>query len=347
VRDADVAEHRAGAGDADGRLHRLAGADALERRVDADAAGHVLDLLDRLLPALGDDVGRAKLGGQPLAIGMTRHRDDPLRAEAPGSENAAHADGAVADHGDGLAGLDLRADRGVMSGGHHVRERHQRLHHLVGVTRARHGHERGAGQRHADCLALSAVAVAREHPAVQAGGRDAVLTVGAGAVAEHVRRDDEVTLGDSGHLAVHVFDHANELVADRAGLERRVAAVEPEVRAADAREDHADDGVGGLDDRRITSLASGDGTGLVEDGCTHARHLSAYPGKLEGPAKVGAIQAAARPLCCMELRTHGVRSRATRRRSWRSSCTRFPARTASSTARSRRRQAKMLVRVTD
>ena len=87
------------------------------------------------------------------------------------------------------------------------------------------------------------------------------------------------------HVGADVFDDADELVADRAGLERRVAAVVPEVRAADAGEDDADDRVGGLDDRRIAPVAGGDGAGLVEDGCTHDLQLSARSATVGGPVR--------------------------------------------------------------
>ena len=70
VRNADEADHRAGAGDVERRLHRLAGADALERGVDADAVGQLLDRLDRRVAALGDDVGGAELRGELLAVGV-------------------------------------------------------------------------------------------------------------------------------------------------------------------------------------------------------------------------------------------------------------------------------------
>ena len=56
-------------------------------------------------------------------------------------------------------------------------------------------------------------------------------------------------LRDVAHVGADVLDDADELVADRAGLERRVAAVVPEVRAADAGQHDADDRVGRLDDR--------------------------------------------------------------------------------------------------
>ena len=72
-----------------------------------------------------------------LAVGVAAEGDDPLGAEPLGGEHGREADGAVADDRDGAAGLDLRADGGVMAGGHHVGERQQRAQHLVGVARCR------------------------------------------------------------------------------------------------------------------------------------------------------------------------------------------------------------------
>src|SRR5262249_14128976 len=54
---------------------------------------------------------------------------------------------------------------------------------------------------------------------------------------------------------------------------RRIAAVEPEVRPADAGDDNADDRVGGLDDQRITAITGRDRAGLVEDRRTHSHYL--------------------------------------------------------------------------
>src|SRR5919112_799857 len=48
---------------------------------------------------------------------------------------------AVADHRDGLAPLDPRADGRVMAGGEDVGEREQRAQHLVGVAGSRHPDE--------------------------------------------------------------------------------------------------------------------------------------------------------------------------------------------------------------
>ncbi len=65
-------------------------------------------------------------------------------------------------------------------------------------------------------------------------------------------------------VAADVLDDADELVADRAGLERRVAAVVPEVRPADAGEHDADDRVGRLDDDRVAPVAGLDRWGSMK-----------------------------------------------------------------------------------
>ena len=49
-------------------VDRLRGADALQRGVDADAAGQLQDGVDRLVAAGLDDVGGAELAGQLLAV---------------------------------------------------------------------------------------------------------------------------------------------------------------------------------------------------------------------------------------------------------------------------------------
>ena len=68
VGDADVADHRAGPRDGEGGRHRLAGADALEHGIGADAVGELHDRRGRRLAALRDDVGGAELAA-PAAGG--------------------------------------------------------------------------------------------------------------------------------------------------------------------------------------------------------------------------------------------------------------------------------------
>ena len=74
-----------------------------------------------------------------------------------------------------------------------------------------------------------------------------------------------------------VLDDADELVADRAGLERRVAAVVPEVRAADAGQHDADDRVGRLDDDRVAPVAALDAAGFDEEGARMAQSKARGP----------------------------------------------------------------------
>src|SRR4051794_20756560 len=103
MRDSDVADRRAGPGDPDRRAHRLARAHTFERRVDADTVGHLLDLCDRVVAALGDDVGGAEGPCEILAVPMAAHGDYPLGAEAPGGQHGGEAYGAVADDGHHIA----------------------------------------------------------------------------------------------------------------------------------------------------------------------------------------------------------------------------------------------------
>ena len=78
MRDADDADGGAGPGDGERGRNGLRGADALERRVGADAAGELEHSLDRLLAARLDDVGGAELTGDLLPPSVTTERDSAL-----------------------------------------------------------------------------------------------------------------------------------------------------------------------------------------------------------------------------------------------------------------------------
>ena len=56
-------------------------------------------------------------------------------------------------------------------------------------------------------------------------------------------------------------------------LERRLAAVVPEIGSADARQHDPHDRVRGLPDRGVRPVARGDVAGLVEDGSAHGVRL--------------------------------------------------------------------------
>ena len=94
-----------GAGPGDGERGRdgLLGADALQRRVGADAAGQVEHRLGGLLAAGLDDVGGAELAGDLLPVSVAAERDDALGAEPLGGQHGAQADGPVPDHRDRVA----------------------------------------------------------------------------------------------------------------------------------------------------------------------------------------------------------------------------------------------------
>ena len=216
---------------------------------------------------------------------VAAERDDPLGPQPPGRQDAGEADGTVADHGDRTARPHVGAHGGVVTGRHDVGERQQRGEHLFRVPGPGHRDERAVGQRYAHRLALAAVTVGRVEAAGDAGGGDAVAAVRAGTVAERERRDDEDAALDVRDVAADVLDHADELVADRAGLERRVAAVVPEVRPADAGEYDADDRVGRLGDDRVAPVADLDTVRFDEESCTHGLQQSALSPVVGGPAK--------------------------------------------------------------
>jgi hypothetical protein len=173
----------------------------------------------------------------------------------------------------------------VVAGGHDVREGQQRGERLIGVAGARDADEPAVGQRDADRLALSAVAVGRIDAAVHARRRDPVAAVRARVVAKHERSDDEIVVADLLDLGADVFDNADELMADRSRLERRVAAVEPKVRAADAGQRDAHDGIGGLAQAGVGPVADLDAMGLVEDGCTHGSTLPPIGAPVKGAGR--------------------------------------------------------------
>ena len=72
VRHADEADHRTGPGRTDGLRHRLAGTDALQHGVRAEAIGEVLDTGHALVTPFGHYVGRAEAEGPAFARGSCR-----------------------------------------------------------------------------------------------------------------------------------------------------------------------------------------------------------------------------------------------------------------------------------
>ncbi|GMA23368.1 hypothetical protein GCM10025864_11270 [Luteimicrobium album] len=268
----------------EGLAHGLLGADALEGAVREIAAEEVADGRDAVVAALGDHVGRTELPGELGAVGVTAHGDDALRAEAGRGEDPAEPDRAVADDHNGRAGPDAGTDGRVVPGRHHVGQGEE-----VGDERVVDGSgdpdERPLREGQADVLALGAVdrqpvAVgAAEHRDVVARGREPGAAGLARAVGEGERRDDEVAGRGDVDVGAHLLDDADELVPDRVRRLRLAdAPVRPQVGPADARGDHADDGVAGREDLRVGAVLDPDVPGSVDDGSAH----EGPPGKRVG-----------------------------------------------------------------
>src|SRR5205085_803737 len=164
----------------------------LEHGVSAEAVGELAYALDGLVASLADDVRRAELLRNRDAVGMTAQEDDSLGAEAPGGDHAAQADGTVADDGHGLARPSLGAERGVLAGRHHIRQRQERRHQRV-VSADREGDERAVGLWHAHRLALAAVdAVKAVSASMEARRLEPLSAEDARAVGPHEGCDNEL-----------------------------------------------------------------------------------------------------------------------------------------------------------
>ena len=200
---------------------------------------------------------------------------EPLRGDHP-----AQADGAVADHGDGLAATGLRRDGGVVAGAHHVGEREQRRHQLL-VRSDRQHDERAVGLRDAHGFALAAVDVVEPVPApVQALAVQPLAAEDAAAVRPEEGRDDEVAGLDRSNLGADRFDDADELVPHPAAHIRRLhRLVGPEVAAADPGAGDAHERVGRLDQVRVGDVLDTDVAGAVHECGSHGLTEAARGGR--------------------------------------------------------------------
>src|SRR5690606_36065937 len=128
------------------------------------------------------------------------------------------------------------------------------------------GHQGAVGLRDADVGGLAAV-----HPVeVGADRTEPGQAVRTGAVAGVEAGDDEVTGFHRGDLGADLHDDPAALVADRLGFgDGVVAAVAPQVRAADAGRADLDDGIGGVLDDRVRTALDAHVAGRVNDGYSH------------------------------------------------------------------------------
>ena len=128
-------------------------------------------------------------------------------------DHTAQPDRAVADDGDGLAGADLRGERCVVAGTHHVGEREQRRHQRV-VRADRKHDQRAVRLRDAHSFSLAAVDVAEAvSAAVQTLALQPFPTEDAAAVRPKEGGDDEIAGLDRCDVGADGVDDADELVS--------------------------------------------------------------------------------------------------------------------------------------
>jgi hypothetical protein len=148
--------------------------------VGAEPVGERLDPRDAVVAAFGDDVGSPVLQRELLAWFVAAHRDDPLRAQLLGGQHGEQADRAVTDHGDRLAGSDLRRDRTEPAGAEHIRGGQEARDQVHG-RHLRAGDQSAVGQRNPHPLrlrALSADALPVDTGRLVAGSADLAGVVG-------------------------------------------------------------------------------------------------------------------------------------------------------------------------
>ena len=181
--------------------------------------------------------------------------DDPLRAQAMGGEHPAEPDGAVADDHGGAALGSRTTGRRVVAGAHHVGEGGDGGGQAgVGeVNLVGQRHQGAVGERRPHRLALAAVVLAA--PVAAGAGTRSAGRRGSRRRCRRSRRTARSPLAraDRAHVGADGLDDAHELVAGpaRPPVDLQLAAVGPQVAAADAGVGHAHERVGRLADRRV------------------------------------------------------------------------------------------------
>jgi hypothetical protein len=202
---------------------------------------------------------------------VTAEDDDAPGAEQVGGEDGAEAHSAITDDGDGVARFDCGREGGVIAGAHDVGEGQERGQDFIGERGAGHGDEGAVGQGDPGAFGLAGDSfnALAEEASSDAGGVEAGPAVGTGTIAGGKGGDDEFAALDGLDFGADFFDEADEFVADGAFGMGRDAALIPEVGAADAGPDDADDGVRRLLNDWIGSLFYDNVTSATEDGCFH------------------------------------------------------------------------------
>jgi threonine dehydrogenase-like Zn-dependent dehydrogenase len=125
---------------------------------------------------------------------------------------------------------------------------------------------------------------------------DTVAAVRAGSVAQRERGDDEVTGLDRPDVGADLLDDADELVPDPLrGRRGPHAAVRPQVGAADAGGDDADERVARQLDGGVRDVFETDVAGAVDEGCLHPVSLPRRAPRSPPGAPPGSRRPRARP----------------------------------------------------
>ena len=248
-------------------------ADAIDHRVGADAAGHLVERLADVALGVIEDF-RAKVAGKLQPRREMVDGDDPLGTEQQRRLDREQPDRAAAPHGDRVAGLDVGIDRGLPAGRQDVGQEQD----LVVLEAVGNDHRADVGIGHADIFGLAAGIAAGEVGIAERaahrvahqdfGGVGGLRRVAVVAGAELLALAEEALAARDGEGDDHALallerrlgadlDHlAHEFVADDVARAhgRDIAVVEVEVGAADR-------GRGDLEDRvaRIDDLGIGDG----------------------------------------------------------------------------------------
>jgi hypothetical protein len=233
-------------------LEGLRHADSLDRHVGAEAIRQVHHLRHRVVAAVVDRHVGAELQRLLESRRVEVDGDDPSGRVELGGHDRREPDGAGADHGDRVTGLDPAGEHADLVGrGEDVGEEE----HLLVREPVRHLVDGCVGERDAGVLRLQAVDQVAEDPA-PAAGAEAVpaLLAEAAATARRDARDEDPVAGlDVRDGRADLDDRPDRLVAeDRPRHDLgHVSLEDVEISATDRRRVDADDGVGRLDDRRV------------------------------------------------------------------------------------------------
>ncbi len=102
VGDADIADVAAGSGGADCLHHQFLGAEGFDDAVGSGPSSEFFHGGDALVATSFDDVCRAELSGEGLAVRVTADGDDAFSSELLRGQDSEQPDGTVSDDGDRL-----------------------------------------------------------------------------------------------------------------------------------------------------------------------------------------------------------------------------------------------------